>query len=787
MALSKVSINDVLVYDPLALLEWCKRQDPPINPSSFWGTVNTFYLPRGLEPARGWFLLTYKSMKSAGLNNGAATPVELRISLEGSGYPDFVYQHLYFVRATAIAAGYFNDQIQDGIDANTMYLCEFTDIRGLAANFSRIDSAFNMRAPEGGFLPGTAPQLGYQHRDDNPRGDQAPPEDKAKPYSWEQLLRFLWERLPDAFRPQNFPLMTAVNLPKVPQNFPPRDNDPTEPQIPGEESTFGFPENYAFQGVPVLSALARVLHDLNLTLVPPRLTTDPWRLRTLAIEEQRLIQIENRIKPSLRFVIENNLPLFSTATYLPETVAVVFPRRQYLRVNDAICSADDWRNRPTETILITTLDVVPNIIAQNFSTLPGTVHHIYLSQCADVGYNTDGGGFGLLNRNFLTAQAKKAATDYVLSTIYAEAPERKTFTGIPPFLQAQDFTLPHERWSAVMIYDHGQGLKTDLLRYPRFPAEHQLAPFSSSGTGASMYLTTRPGAAIGGQLSHFPVPEIGAPPSLSRPGSSLTVTPHERRAIVKLSESVNPKTFGLGIVMQGYVDPTPEEDPEEESDLPYLPEESETQSPTQQPKRKLVLQPGAQSIDVFNQNAKTVAAGIILAEYDWALGVWLISETHESGILIEEATLDRDLNSKANASLSESTSQTEIATATMIGTFNPAFRGKKVRIIDDYNWPLSEGTRILILHIKKASWMVLKAARTELEVFGYKRSKGNTDGSTECFDMFVNRLHIDYKPQDTGEDGIFALLPQIDGSTEEQWEIVLDKKCVKKVPHGPCS
>ena len=96
----KFEINGLSVYSPVALWEWCKRHGHPTD--SFWGIANSIWIPRGLEATRAFFLMTLQGMKAANLGNNAA--VILRITQDGS--PPLLYEHLLFLRATALFAGY---------------------------------------------------------------------------------------------------------------------------------------------------------------------------------------------------------------------------------------------------------------------------------------------------------------------------------------------------------------------------------------------------------------------------------------------------------------------------------------------------------------------------------------------------------------------------------------------------------------------------------------------------------------------------------------------------------
>lgn len=144
----------------------------------------------------------------------------------------------------------------------------------------------------------------------------------------------------------------------------------------------------------------------------------------------------------------------------------------------------------------------PQQLKGKVTPITGSSQSVYLAQAADFGPDTskNDGQIYHLNQKFLDAIAKQFAMDYINGVLYSETPDSKTYSGIPYAIVSEaQYSVPGARWSALHIYDYGQGLKTTVHRYPRRPLPGQeligpIGSLSSSGSGSGYYPSTRMGS-----------------------------------------------------------------------------------------------------------------------------------------------------------------------------------------------------------------------------------------------------------------------------------------------------
>ena len=189
------------------------------EPVPYLSRANSFYAANGVTPSRGWVLL--RRGDYAKLNPFATN---LRLLLNGfvGGVPGLALYNLSFTQGRCVTRG-------RAADPDSLYLVELCDGQGLVHNpwfATPLDASYNVRAPA---YPTSATN--------DPAGFYSPSLRSGAFWTWDYLVRDLWERMPQ--------LGAYPGLPVAPQ-----------------ETAEGF----AYPGVSCWEALDRVLRHLGCTV-----------------------------------------------------------------------------------------------------------------------------------------------------------------------------------------------------------------------------------------------------------------------------------------------------------------------------------------------------------------------------------------------------------------------------------------------------------------------------------------------------------------------------------------
>lgn len=677
----QITLDDNPLVDPKDLWQWCIRQTPRKDTSRFFGLGNSIWIPRGIEPTRAYFLLTLGT-----LENLDANTTHTAVVTDSSTNSTVVINGLYLVRATALFPG-----PDPAGDISTVYLAEFTDCRGFGIMLSEpLTKQFNVRHPEGGFLPDTA------------KNSSPAKADEAVPYSWEETFKLIWGFLPGAFVP---------GTPPVYNGWPAAPTWPTfqETSLADPSAATNVPENYIFEGVPAWQAIGRLLNDLDLTICPPDVATQTWKISRLAVDPASIAALDLAVKDSADYLIDNYATAYGAATILPAFVRVMFPSQNYqYQSDDRVQEAMDfWRGSPLYSA-ITDEPLEPLLPApeerpaglQFASAQFKTVRTLLDWSCAEYGWDPEGSQYDIRNAIYLANWAKYRTVNFLRSTLYGELPARFVFSGLPPGIasnQETSYRAPNGRWSAIYYYDHGHGLRTELLRYPRVcPSTLNLSignPLTNGGGGSAPpwapWATATPGSVIGSQGMAFSSSEIGAAPSLSRPGSSPTVTPHDRWAVVKADETILPGKDGQATVQ--YITPNEEEETTnvEQFYLPDAPLEGE-ETPPNVPDR--LLKP-VKPITIWNGLTKPATNDSVgVVKWHWQSSTWVLISVIANGELLAVGIVESDLSK-----------------ATISDPKHAWLQDKHVNITALCDgWTLEAGQKVLLRHISGPDWQVIQ-------------------------------------------------------------------------------
>lgn len=710
---TRITVNDIDCLDPYDLYEWAKGNG--YDTSRFWGLVNSLWIPRGIEPSRAFLLLTYGVVANS-LNRTGANDIKVYESNVNTESGAVTSGGWYLVRATAIFPG-INPR-----DNSVAWLAEFTDARGICALMSGpVTKQYNVRAPDGTFVGGTAETVGNSAKGGQVRGI---------PKSWQQVLTELWNELPDCMGPP--PDFAQAGLPEVPLLFR---------QDRGEEidygSNYSYPENYIFDGVPALQAIGRVLNDCDLTLVPPLAGGFPFRVARLNIAANEVAALT---KPATDAITEGRLidafeQVFSALPLIPKVVEVHFPLANYQwQEGDEtdFCEMDFYRHNAYYKKTIDTAELLPSDPATTPPYLdspgfPDTVRVLHDSQLAEYTYDNVFGEFYFSNQKFLNTIAYQRTKRYINSVFFGELPARYVYSGLPSsivavFTQAAAERPPNGRWSALYIHDLGGrgqsgGLRLELLRYPRlapstvnasiYRASVNLDKGSGGGPAWAPWATCRPGDTIGTQGITFPSSEIGAPPALARAGGSFVATPFARFALARPLDTILPGHVGECALLYHNGIEVGKSEWANASDVPYLTDDQ----PFEEVELDAKQESTAKVVDVFNPHIKTAVTlttkDTVLLRWDWQFptnaptalyrGSWVAVAVNSSGELLEVAEV-------------EATS----GEAKLLGIKHPHLAGKRINTqLFCASWELKEGDRVLVWHLNGPEWMVINVCKAD--------------------------------------------------------------------------
>lgn len=233
--------------------------------------ANSFYMPSGKYPCRGWILLARHDYNQL---DKYFTDYQLEISDTSLADNVGTLNGLSIVQAQCVTRGLASD-------LNALYLVEITDARGLLHNqwFQQpVTTSYNVRSP-------AYPQDYYEDTLSN--GTDA--------WTWATMLQSLWNQMG---------LLGAwPGLPSVPA---------------------GVPEGFWFPGVGIWESFNHILDNLGMTVACNLASATPYTIVSQNADDATLTELQTRYQTHL----EDDLEWIDYgAGRVPASVKVLFRRR----------------------------------------------------------------------------------------------------------------------------------------------------------------------------------------------------------------------------------------------------------------------------------------------------------------------------------------------------------------------------------------------------------------------------------------------------------------------------
>ena len=464
-----------ILYNPRSLRE--RLLSLSKNTAGFDGLVNSLsYLPRGRTSSSGWFLTTRGQIED-NLPDLAAGKIqevsvqfvevgeEIIIGAPGVGGPakptagasrDFTVDKLLAVKAYAVTGisepneTAASSEMLESVSTNwrnQFYVVHVVDWRYFA-NLSCVTKAFNTRVR----LWEASSSIDTYDRS------------ALTGLSWVTLINDLWGLLPDD--------MGSLNS--------------GDGSYPSSSSTS---LNLKFWGMTAWDALWSILDQTFNTLV--RELNGNWKIVDLG-DSKTTTATERESNKNDLISISNDL----TASSLPETVRVIFPKwdYQWQTSSDAEepTSKDYWHNRPIWYIDKTTTSILGSSYSDK--TIDGSVRHIHAGIFAQFGPRDGGvppakdvfesydGHDPPDNDSSLQTHATTLATNYLNSLKNDEPILRESYRGFIDFTPTKELT-------AILWGDQGTGPLTRISNLPlnqegKFSKNPSASGNTSSGGGS---------------------------------------------------------------------------------------------------------------------------------------------------------------------------------------------------------------------------------------------------------------------------------------------------------------
>lgn len=292
--------------------------------------VNSFYVPTGRWPMRGWLLLPRVEYSKL---DTYSTALQLNIGDTSKADNVSTFKNLSIVQAQCVTRGLASD-------LNALYLVEVTDGRGIVSNkwFQfPVTTSYNIRAPAypQTFHPGSM--------------------NSGTTWTWSTMLQNIWEQM-GTF------LGTWPGLPSAPA---------------------GTPEGFWMQGTSAWKMLCDVLDHLGFTIACDLTLSNPFTIVKPGAADTAFTDLQTKYTTNL----EDDLEWIDTgAGRVPKTVKVLFRRRNSIYGTEETVTyrnddtADQWD--------MTTLYSVSVTAPSTFSSAVGT-HYIWSDYTVRYDHNGD--------------------------------------------------------------------------------------------------------------------------------------------------------------------------------------------------------------------------------------------------------------------------------------------------------------------------------------------------------------------------------------------------------------
>lgn len=287
----------------------------------FEGVVNAFTYRSGKEPSNGFFLLLKKDLDNIGTLSNPGTGFGnalygIELSFKTNSTSSVVIQGLGIAGAIAITPTQTTPEYRDSEVAsqdnhdNQVYLVELSDER-YVAHMSTIEQSYNIRTPA--HQPtGTNSDIYvrdtdkyYQITMDNGAILDGGVPGTPVPWTWERLIKTIWNQLPDS--------------------FPVHDGDFVDFTTYADYPSSG-PENFNFEGGSAWDALWEVLDSIFHSAV--RTHDGYWRIVSSTKLNTASDSPRNMMHTAKNHLIDSINPLADIDTKIPAEVDVIFPAKR---------------------------------------------------------------------------------------------------------------------------------------------------------------------------------------------------------------------------------------------------------------------------------------------------------------------------------------------------------------------------------------------------------------------------------------------------------------------------
>lgn len=409
------------LYDPASIRENRQRFRRDAIPAL--SRTNSFYVPTGRYPSRGWILLarsdynrldTYSTALQLNIGNitqpgGASVNTSVNVG---------TLKNLSIVQAQCVTRGLASDP-------SAIYLVELTDGRGILANqwFQfPITSAYNIRSP-------AYPQTFHPGSMNGGAGGTT--------WTWSTMIGDIWTSMA--------PLLG------------------TYPGLPASAGVSGTPEGFWFIGKPALPVLCEILDHLGLTIACDLTSaTSPFTIVDDGASDPVFTALQTRFLTNL----EDDQEWIDTgAGRVPKTVKVLFKRRNSIYGTEETVRYDSpyqWDMASFYSVSITA--------PATFSSASGT-HYIWSD--FTVRYDQDSNPLSDDVATAATISAERVGQYF--DKIYSRTSGymSQTYAGALPFTTGSqvDGVCWYQNYQDGYNGQSRQGWKTKIVRGPCPPFE----------------------------------------------------------------------------------------------------------------------------------------------------------------------------------------------------------------------------------------------------------------------------------------------------------------------------
>lgn len=368
--------------------------------------ANSFYMPAGRWPSRGWILLSRKDLDD--IDNYATNLV---LEIGDSNHADNIgtLKNLTVVHARCVTRGI-------AADDNALYLVEITDGRGIVANrwFKfPLQAQYNIRAP-------AYPQTFHPNSMNS-----------GTTWTWSTMLENIWDKM-------STHLGAWPGLPSNPK---------------------GTPEGFWFTGVPAWKALNDVLDHLGMNVAVDHTKDAPYTIVGGGTADATFTNLQSQYATHL---LDDQELVDTGSGRVPKTIDVFFRKRNEVYGTEETTPyrndemAYQWNQDAVHTITVNAPSTFSNAVGKHFIWSDFTIRH-------DVG--NDPNADDLAEAQTI---AEERVTQY-FERIYWSTLGRLSQTYARPLPFVTGSQVDGVKWYQDYTSQEWNGWRTEIVRGPRPP------------------------------------------------------------------------------------------------------------------------------------------------------------------------------------------------------------------------------------------------------------------------------------------------------------------------------